>query len=648
MLRILFLYAFMAVPAFAADKLPPWLESVAASEMPSYDKSVSAVVLIKETRVKVAPNGKVTIFERKAIKILTQEGCDEAMARVSYDSNTGNVRVLEAWVVYPSGEIKKFGKKDVTDVSLSGYALYSETRAKIISKSTEVDPGAVFGYETEFENQSIFTQTSHDFQDNLPVLTSRFILELPFDWTAESVFHNHENIDPEIYNSIYTWQLNNLPPIDEEPARPELSSLVPRICVSYFPNKEGENLGPNFKSWKQVATWAYSLQPQLSKSESVVAAQARKLVIDKTGMLEQIDAIARFVQDIKYVAISMDLSNGGGYIPHESGEVLEKLYGDCKDKANLLRDLLNSIDIKSYPVVVRANDRYYVRENWPSPHQFNHVIIAVEVPREIDSPAVKDHDKLGRLLFFDPTNPYTSLGYLPAEEQDSLGLILSPESDDLVLLPSSSPEENLLTRKIKANLSEEGDLRARVQEECIGNAASKNRKYYIQKTPQEYRRSIESWISRGAPGSQVTNIEANDKGETFWVSVDVNSPRYAKLMGRQLMVFKPAFISPLVDPFFTDDERKYPVILEADAYSESVEVDLPPEFNIDEIPAPVSIKYGFGEYHADWQFEGTRLFFNRSMKINNVTVEQDDYPSVKTFFDQMIAAEQAPVVLVRK
>ena len=38
------------------------------------------------------------------------------------------------------------------------------------------------------------------------------------------------------------------------------------------------------------------------------------------------------------------------------------------------------------------------------------------------APAVLDHPKLGRLLFFDPTDPYVAPGYLPEHEQASLAL----------------------------------------------------------------------------------------------------------------------------------------------------------------------------------------------------------------------------------
>ncbi len=46
------------------------------------------------------------------------------------------------------------------------------------------------------------------------------------------------------------------------------------------------------------------------------------------------------MQNIQYISIQTGLGRGGGYRPHASNEVFAKSYGDCKDKANLMRAML--------------------------------------------------------------------------------------------------------------------------------------------------------------------------------------------------------------------------------------------------------------------------------------------------------------------
>src|SRR5205823_1227749 len=106
-----------------------------------------------------------------------------------------------------------------------------------------------------------------------------------------------------------------------------------------------------------------------------------------------------------------------GYKPHAAAEVFAKQYGDCKDKANLMRAMLKSIHIESYLVLLFSGDSTVVREEWPSPAQFNHCIIAVKLNEGSTTTSVVDLPVAGRLLIFDPTDEFTSMGDLPLEEQ---------------------------------------------------------------------------------------------------------------------------------------------------------------------------------------------------------------------------------------
>ncbi len=54
----------------------------------------------------------------------------------------------------------------------------------------------------------------------------------------------------------------------------------------------------------------------------------------------------------------------------------------------------------------------------------------------------------------------------------------------------------------------------------------------------------------------------------------------------------------------------------------------------------------FGRYRAEWRAEAGKLFFKRHLELDNAVVPPEDYTSVKEFFDRMITADQAPVVMV--
>ena len=428
-----------ALPGAAADKPPSWLAEMATREVPKYESTVDYVVLFDEESVTVDPSGVVVTRERKAVKILTRSGRRAASAAVLYRRDTGKVRSLDAWLIYSSGKHKTYGKKETADTALASNDVYNESRLRVINGSADADPGAVFGYESVSEDRSVFTQFLFQFQGAAPSLTARFSVELPAGWEAEAKVFNHEPIEPLVQGNRRTWELRNLEPIKDEPARPDNDAIAPRLAVSYFPPPDAAGLGPAFRDWPTVSTWLNGLNETQYKPDDTVAAKARELTAGASTDLDKIAALARYAQDVKYVSIQTGVGRGGGYKPHAATDVLANNYGDCKDKANLLRSMLDAMGVKAYPVAIYSSDRSFVREEWASPQQFNHAILAISVPADTDLPAAKDYDGFGRLLFFDPTDPHTPFGQMPEDEQDAWALLVAPENGGLVRTPSTSP-----------------------------------------------------------------------------------------------------------------------------------------------------------------------------------------------------------------
>ena len=146
---------------------------------------------------------------------------------------------------------------------------------------------------------------------------------------------------------------------------------------------------------------------------------------------EKIQAIGQYVPEHSIHFDSNRDWSEGGYRPHSSTEVFAKSYGDCKDKANLMRAMLKVVGIEAVLVSIYSGDPNYVRASWPSPQQFNHCIIAVKVSDQTQVNTVIQHPKLGRFAIFDPTDSETPVGDLPYYLQGSLALLGSKEATDL-------------------------------------------------------------------------------------------------------------------------------------------------------------------------------------------------------------------------
>jgi len=653
LLGICFLVMLVAlsVNASPGDDVPSWLQQAASVKLSAYDKDVPAVVLVDDGTINIDADGHVNRVYNFAIRILRREGREYAVGHVGYIPDIGKVKELRAWLIRPSGEIKRYGKDDIVDSAGATNDVYNEYRVKHVSASSDADAGTVFGYSYSLEDRSVFSQDDWAFQSSIPVVNSRYTLALPPGWHAEGVTFNHAKIEPIVNGSTYTWELSNLPSIPEEPLSPSLSNLVARLAVSYYPPATGAAASiKTFTNWAEVGTWMSELEDPQVLVDDALARKAYELTALAKSEYEKIQAIGRYVQNIQYISIQTGLGRGGGYRPHSSTEVFAKSYGDCKDKANLMRAMLKVVGISSFPVSIYSGDPEYVRPDWPSPQQFNHCIIAVKVSDETRTTTIIQHSRFGRLLIFDPTDSETPIGDLPFYLQGSLALIDSKDSSELVKMPVTPPESNQLERNAELKLEADGAIAGSIQERALGQTAAKFRTQYRHLSRPEYNAMIERWLTTGAAAAHLDKIEPIDSAAEgrFALNIEFSAKSYGQLMQDRLLIFKPAVVSRRDDLTLTAPRRKHPIVLQSNAYSETVRVKLPAGFDVDEMPDAVKIETTFGSYTTSYENKDGELIYKRRLSQRAITIPADQYDVVRNFFERIRTAEQAPVVLARK
>lgn len=650
-LALLFLAVPVAATSSTADDAPIWVQQAATIRVPTYDKEVAAVVLVDDSMKTISPDGKVTEVYNYAIRILRREGREYARAQVGYIPDIGKVKEFRAWLIRPGSELKKYGKDETVDVAAELNDVYNEYRHKKIFGVDDADTGSVFAYSYTVEDRSVFSQDDWAFQGTLPVINSKYSLSLPEGWRAEGVTFNHPNIEPRVNGTNYTWELSNLAPVPFEPLSPSLSNLIPRLAVSYYPPAANSAAAiKTFSSWGEVASWLTDLGDPQVVVDDALARKAYELTALAKTEFDKIRAIAQYAQNIQYISIQTGIGRGGGYRPHAANEVFAKSYGDCKDKANLMRAMLKVVGIVAFPVSIYSGDPNYVRAGWPSPQQFNHCIIAVKVSDQTQASTVIQHPTLGRLLIFDATDDQTPIGDLPYYLQGSLALINSKSETDLVRMPVTPPESNQLERNATLALQADGSITGQIQELAKGQVAVGFRSEFRRLSKPEYTSMIERWLTSGATSARLNKMEPADlSGEgRFTLNVEFSAQQYGQLMQGRLLVFKPAVVSRRENLSLTAANRKHPVVLRANAYSETVNVQLPAGFAVDEMPDPVKIDTPFGSYATSYEVKDNQLVFKRQLSQKATTIAPADYESVRKFFESIRAAENAPVVLAKK
>jgi len=187
--------------------------------------------------------------------------------------------------------------------------------------------------------------------------------------------------------------------------------------------------------WRSVGAWFEGLSV-LPPTTGQVGELARSMCPQGGDRRECLETLARYVKTtVRYEAVEIER---GQWAPTPPEEVLARRWGDCKDKAQLLRALLDAVGISSRLVAIRSGSGGEVDPDFPWPFSFNHCILALPdgaVPQRPDDPVASGY------LWVDPTSELGGVEWLTTACQGRPALVVSGGESALVRTPERPQQE---------------------------------------------------------------------------------------------------------------------------------------------------------------------------------------------------------------
>lgn len=639
---------FGATPQAIAGGAPPWMQALVNAPVPDHDEKTDAVRLYYEKILTVQPDGKIKTLEREAYKILRPDGGSYGIVRAPFDSET-KITYLKAWCIPAAGkdyQVKESAAIETALYGVDGSELISDVRTKFL-QIPEAVPGSIVGYEFERQNRPYILQDEWDFQSGTPTREAHFTLQLPPAWEYKAVWLNHPEVQPVNAGNQWTWVLNDVKAIKQEDQMPPWDGVAGQMIVSLFPSG---GVKKGFQSWSDVGRWYTDLTNGRRDASPEIKQKVAALTASAPTPLAKMQALAAFVQsDIRYVAIELGI---GGYQPHPAADVFSNRYGDCKDKTTLLSSMLRESGIDSYYVIINL-ERDAVTTATPPSSEFNHAILAVHLPAGLTDPsliAVMQHPKLGKILFFDPTDHLTPFGQLSGTLQANYGLLVTPDGGELVELPQLPPASSGITRSAKLTLDDKGNLQGEVKELRIGYQAALQRWALRSADKDDDRiKPIEALLSHSLATFQISRATATGLHETavpFEYDYSFVSANYAKHAGDLLLV-RPRVIGSKASPILeTTEPRLYPIEFEGpEQDTDFFEITIPQGYDVDDLPPPVNADYDFASYRSKTEKDGAILRYTRVFEIKQLTVPVNRMGDLKKFYRIITSDERNSAVL---
>jgi len=421
------------------------------------------------------------------------------------------------------------------------------------------------------------------------------------------------------------------------------------MIVSFFP--PGGPSSNGFSSWQEMGNWYRNLTSGRRDASAEIKQQAATLTASANTPLDKMKALAQFVQhDIRYVAIELGI---GGWQPHAAPEVFTHRYGDCKDKATLLSSMLSQIGVESYYVVINSERGFVTPEMPANVGGFDHVVLAIKLPGNAADPsliATMDHPRLGKILFYDPTNELTPFGQIGGYLQANYGLLVTPEGGELVALPKQPSTMNSVRRTAKLTLDQAGKLKGEVNETRIGDRAWSERWRLRTVTKDADRiKPIEDLLAGSLSLFHVTHATVLNLSQTdqpFGFSYSFEAENYAKNAGGLLLI-RPRVLgiksSALLE---TKEPRKFAIEFEGPSRdTDTFEITIPPGYEVDDLPPPVDADYTFASYHSKTEVKGNVIDYTRTFEVKELSVPVAQAEDLRKFYRIIAGDERNTVVL---
>ena len=414
------------------------------------------------------------------------------------------------------------------------------------------------------------------------------------------------------------------------------------LVVAMDPPEGVQTVAPSFKDWKALSSWFENLSAGRDGVTAGIAAEASSLAgAAGEAFWERVRAMSLYVRDtVRYVAKEVGID---GYQPRAAAETHASLYGDCKDVGTLLRSMLSTQQIEAYPVLINASRHGTVSEEIPALMAFNHFIVAVPVPGDVELdeaayPALAEYDGWGRLMFVDTTDEYTSVGWIASHLAGKRALIVDGDRSELVTLPGRDAQDHRIERTLKTDVTDEGVRLERVTR--YYGAPAFSRRYEQRLSSEDRRKEIEASIRRLWVDAHDLEYEVEPETEdgAFAETIRWSSPKLL-LAGERTVL-----------PLFHEADRMMPMVSlsrrkSAVRYEHPLSIDYRTVVSgVDEeieIPTGKSSEASGFQLATEFERDGDTVRAGCKMSLSRTQFEPEEFRDLRRIFSRAKKAGEA-------
>lgn len=590
--------------------------------------------LIDNSVTFVSRNGLASTVFQRVDRVLNPEGVDAVKAhQAAYQQGDEEVEVLRVRVWKPDGTFSEDHDQWDSGSTRKGSTTYNDT-AYVTMQANDVEVGDLveFRYRvSQVANENFRGDYFGDIaylQGGRPVAFERYAVIYPKNWELHFRVPKleHERIEnrlpdgsePQEGFRSTSFELRDVPYVETDPSQPGYTDVYDYLLVS------------NKKTYNEIGKWWWSLV----KEQLIVDEPIRQKVAELTKGLktedEKIVAIHNYVvKNTRYLHVGLGIH---GWKPYRTSTCFRNRYGDCKDKASLLKVMLEAAGVPANLVLVRTRRLGLVDEYPASMHVFNHAITYVP----------------SRNLFLDGTAEFNGTTELTTMDQGAQALIVQDGgAAKFLTLPIDKPERNLSRTVMEVDLTGEQPVARGTLEAHGANAV------YFRQTledPERRDEELEKQLSDEFSGAKLLSAKyenLSDLEKPTKIDFAIEGGQILRSNGDRQYVFPVGRPKNLLDAYARQSTRHQDLDIRVPFANETkIRYRLPATKQFESLPRDTSLDSKFGSLDIRYEKTGEELVVDVRYTIDVARVKVEEYQEFRKFLSDVTAALNETVGVV--
>lgn len=590
-----------------------------------------------------ADNFKLRTRRHFRIKIIDETALDMASIEVSLYGigiDAEKISSIKAMTYNADGD-------EIIESKMERDAIVYETESakRTIAKFTlpNVKAGSIIEVEYTVTSGYIFNLNTWHFQSELPILVSRFLVNIPEYLDYKQFHHGYIQVDIEksklattlnvgkevidTYDNRYDFKAVNVPAFltsEFLTARKNyISSVEFELSRFSLPGYVYEDYS---SSWSQISS-----KLLVNESFGAVLKNAR-CFNDIAEAMVALEPATKMYESFEYIKEHTDWNNYNACLASQSlKRTLETGRGNAADINLALVALMRKTGLEAYPVALSTRNHGFVNRYFPMLSSLNYVVALCRVD--------------GHSYLMDATNDYTSIDLLPTRCLNGQGLLIKENSDAWVSLQGDNVFSEYHSYVL--DLTEDGQLKGRKMSKLGSYAAHSTRNHLAGfASEDDFINDLEDRCSNLLiKDYTLKNVE--DLDEKMLMQTDIEIINGVSMVNG-LMYLKPMLYERWDSNPLKITERLYPVEYPY-PYSMTcaVQIKLPEGYTVESLPEALNMV----SQHGDCVFKfmsnmnnGVVTTVYSQFKRTEMLYPFTEYQNLKAFYEQVVKKHNEQVV----